>query len=312
MDNLTIYTAQVNLLLEVLPVINQHKCFALKGGTAINLFVRDMPRLSVDIDLTYLPIEGRNESLNNIQSNLKNISNMIQEASNYNFIVKEIPNVESQLDTLHVLGNNARIIIEVNPVVRGSVFGCEERSLCKAAQDKFLTFCKIQTLSLADLYGSKICAALGRHKPRDLFDVMLLLENEGIPTSIRQAFIIYLASTNRPIHELLTLEPNLQNLEAEYKSDLEGMTIEKNITVDDLKATMNILISKILDAFTPSEREFLIAFKSGVPQWNLLPIDGIQKLPALQWKLKNINALKINSPKKHQESLYKLQKVLDN
>jgi hypothetical protein len=48
---------QVVLLIELLPLVARERCFALKGGTAINLFVRDLPRLSVDIDLTYLPIK---------------------------------------------------------------------------------------------------------------------------------------------------------------------------------------------------------------------------------------------------------------
>lgn len=53
----------MDLLLQILPIVGEESCFALKGGTAINLFIRDMPRLSVDIDLTYLPIESRVESL---------------------------------------------------------------------------------------------------------------------------------------------------------------------------------------------------------------------------------------------------------
>ena len=57
------YVAQVRLLLSVLPDIAREPVFALKGGTAINLFYRDMPRLSVDIDLTYLPVADRQSSL---------------------------------------------------------------------------------------------------------------------------------------------------------------------------------------------------------------------------------------------------------
>jgi predicted nucleotidyltransferase component of viral defense system len=65
------YKAQVDLLLQVLPYVAKEKIFALKGGTAINLFVRDMPRLSVDIDLTYLPFDNRKDALKNIQDGLK-------------------------------------------------------------------------------------------------------------------------------------------------------------------------------------------------------------------------------------------------
>jgi hypothetical protein len=57
------YFEQVELLVRVLPVVGKSKCFTVKGGTAINLFYRDMPRLSVDIDLVYLPLKSREESL---------------------------------------------------------------------------------------------------------------------------------------------------------------------------------------------------------------------------------------------------------
>ncbi|TCQ91865.1 nucleotidyltransferase AbiEii toxin of type IV toxin-antitoxin system [Rahnella sp. JUb53] len=63
MDRESIYYRQVQLLLQLLPFIAKHDCFALKGGTAINLFIRNFPRLSVDIDLVYLPVLDREESL---------------------------------------------------------------------------------------------------------------------------------------------------------------------------------------------------------------------------------------------------------
>jgi len=60
------YFQQVVLIINLLPLIGEEACFALKGGTAINLFVRDLPRLSVDVDLTYLPRETRPDALTNI------------------------------------------------------------------------------------------------------------------------------------------------------------------------------------------------------------------------------------------------------
>ncbi len=58
-----VYRAQVDLLLQILTYVAKEKMFALKGGTAINLFLREMPRLSVDLDLTYLPIDSREDAL---------------------------------------------------------------------------------------------------------------------------------------------------------------------------------------------------------------------------------------------------------
>ncbi len=74
------YRKQVSLLMRVLPIVAQEKCFALKGGTAINLFIRDMPRLSVDIDLAYLPVLPRDESLQEIDTALKNITTKIEKS----------------------------------------------------------------------------------------------------------------------------------------------------------------------------------------------------------------------------------------
>jgi len=72
------YKKQVRLLLDVLPEVGKEECFAMHGGTAINLFVRDMPRLSVDIDLTYIPIEERSESLKGINDALIRIKGRIE------------------------------------------------------------------------------------------------------------------------------------------------------------------------------------------------------------------------------------------
>ena len=68
-----IYRRQVALLIRILPLVAQEASFALKGGTAINLFVRDLPRLSVDIDLVYLPVADREMSLAAIRAGLARI-----------------------------------------------------------------------------------------------------------------------------------------------------------------------------------------------------------------------------------------------
>src|ERR1700741_601858 len=72
------YRKQVALLIRVIPIVAEETCFALKGGTAINLFVRDLPRLSVDIDLTYLPVYGRKRSLGAIDKAMKRIEASIK------------------------------------------------------------------------------------------------------------------------------------------------------------------------------------------------------------------------------------------
>lgn len=69
-----LYRQQAELLVRVLPFVAEEECFALKDGAAINLFYRDMRRLLVDIDLTYLPVAPRKESLTDIDSALKRIA----------------------------------------------------------------------------------------------------------------------------------------------------------------------------------------------------------------------------------------------
>lgn len=75
------YQKKVQLLIKVIPFIKEAGCFALHGGTAVNLFVRDMPRLSIDIDLTYIPIQDRETSLCNISEALTSIKHRMENGS---------------------------------------------------------------------------------------------------------------------------------------------------------------------------------------------------------------------------------------
>lgn len=299
------YLAQVSLLLRVLPLINEQECFALKGGTAINLFLRDMPRLSVDIDLTYLPIEPRDIFLEEITTALKTLATNISKLSS-NYLVKEMFTKNKQLTKLLVFSDQINIIIEPNLVLRGAVFDCEEKNLCQQAQDEFLLFCKVRTLSFADIYAGKICAALSRQHPRDLFDVKLLLENEGLTEKIRKAFVVYLASHSRPIHELLNPNPNVQPIKELYEQGFVGMT-KTNVSYDELVATRFDLVKLLLKSLSEKERKFLLSVKEGNPNWTLLPIPGIEKLPGLEWK--RLNILKMDKIK-HKEALQKLKNIL--
>ncbi len=298
------YTQQVDLLLDVLPILNKFECFALKGGTAINLFIRNMPRLSVDIDLAYLPIEPRDIFLTNLTSQLLQMKKLIE---TQNLIVKPSYTKEQQLAKLYIYKDETVIKIEPNLVIRGSAFNCEEYDLCQKAQDQFLKFSRLKTLSFADLYGGKICATLDRQHPRDLFDVKLLLENQGLTDDVRRALIIYLISSPRPIHELLNPNPNLGNFEQIFKKEFAGMTDEISVTHRELADIRHRLIQLILDGFTENERRFLISLKMGAPDWSLMPIQGIEKLPAILWKLENIKKIPEN---KKETSLDNLKKIL--
>lgn len=282
------YTRQVRLLIQILPIIGEREEFAIKGGTAINLFVRDMPRLSVDIDLTYIPIQDRDSSLKGITTGLQAVAERLS-----SFIpkqqIKKIPGpVKGTVTTLVIEQPQASVTVEVNHVLRGTVFPCKIWDLCTAAREQFKADVQIKILALADLFGGKICAALDRQHPRDLFDIKLLLENDGISTETRQAFVVYLASHSRPMHELLN--PTLLDVRTIFESEFQGMS-RISVTYEEIVKTRADLLEKVKNGLTEGERRFLLSVKEGSPKWELLPISGIDRLPGVQWKIQNIKKM---------------------
>ena len=182
MNKGSLYYRQVRLLVRLLPIIAKETCFAVKGGTAINLFVRDLPRLSVDIDLVYLPHYDRQPALKNIRAALSRIAENTQQEIADSKIVPSYE--ESDALRLFVTQGNTSVKIELSPVLRGSVFPVTNMAVTGRVESEF-GYAEMQVLSLPDLYAGKICAALDRQHPRDLFDVKPLLENEGLTKELR-------------------------------------------------------------------------------------------------------------------------------
>jgi predicted nucleotidyltransferase component of viral defense system len=300
------YRAQVDLLLQVLPYVAKEEQFALKGGTAINLFVRDMPRLSVDIDLTYLPLDSREVALKNIQDGLTRIKIDIE---------KNIPGIKIHLVTLNgesdvklnVQGKNVQLKIEVNTITRGNVFNTELMQVVDAVQDEFGKFAAIQVVSLAELYGGKICAAIDRQHPRDIFDVKLLLENEGLNDDIWTCVKIGLISHYKPINELLA--PVLKDQKSAFENQFAGMT-PVVFSYEDYEQVRATLMKTIQHKLTDDDKKFLLSFESGNPEWDLFPYPVLKDLPAIKWKLLNIQKLKNNNPKKHEQMMVDLKELL--
>jgi hypothetical protein len=164
----------------------------------------------------------------------------------------------------------------------------------------------VQTLSVADLYGGKLCAALDRQHPRDLFDVKLLLAHEGITEEIRKAFLVYLISHSRPINELLN--PRWQDLEASFEREFRGMTTD-DVSLKELGEVREVMLVALRGGLTENERAFLLSLKSGEPQWELLGIAKVEQLPGVQWKLANIRKM---PAAKRKTELERLQRILDS
>tara|TARA_B110000967_G_C18760478_1_gene497558 strand:+ start:155 stop:1069 length:915 start_codon:yes stop_codon:yes gene_type:complete len=302
MNRNSIYYKQVQLLMQVLPFVAKQSCFALKGGTAINLFVREFPRLSVDIDLVYLPMKGRDEALQEISEALDAISTNLQTAFKD---MKLIEAYKSKRDSLRlvVTRNGVQIKVELSPVLRGTVYEPALMEVCESVEEEF-GYVETRVVALADLYAGKICAALDRQHPRDLFDVKGLLENEGLTDEIRKAFLVYLSSHNRPMAELL--RPKYKDISAIYAGEFENMT-QTVVPLDELVAVRERLVALIHEGLTDDEREFLISFKNRKPNWDLLGLDGISQLPAIKWK--QINLAKMPDVK-HKQALGQLESIL--
>ncbi|WP_210214838.1 nucleotidyl transferase AbiEii/AbiGii toxin family protein [Mesorhizobium sp. M1A.F.Ca.ET.072.01.1.1] len=281
------YQRQVALLVEVMPFVAGEKEFALKGGTAINLFVRDMPRLSVDIDLTYLPVAPRPESLAAIDAAMKRVATAIRAALR-GLRVTEVENVREKIVTkLTVQRPDAQIKIEVTPVLRGCVFEPTVRSVSPAVEAAF-GYAETHVVSFSDLYAGKIMAALDRQHPRDLFDIRDLLANEGIDDDLRRAFVVYLISHDRPISEVIV--PRRKDIAKEFEQGFDGMTAEP-VALVDLLTAREMLIATVAGSMPKDHKDFLIGFKRGEPDWSLLNVDGAEALPAVRWKQMNLDKL---------------------
>lgn len=281
------YRRQVALLLRIVPLVAEEECFALKGGTAINLFVRNMPRLSVDIDLTYLPLAPRAESLAAIDAAMGRIATRVKSALKGAQIVASTTQPENAVTKLLVRYEDAQVKIEVTPVLRGCVFDPARRTVSPAVEDTF-GFAESQVVSFPDLYAGKIVAALDRQHPRDFFDIRDLLAHEGITDELRQALVVYLISHNRPMAELLA--PQRKPLEAEFQRGFEGMT-ETAVRVADLEEARETLIAAVVGGMPESHRQFLLSFERGEARWDLVGLPGAESLPAVQWRMRNLEQL---------------------
>lgn len=299
------YLAQVQLLLRAIPEIAREDMFALKGGTAINLFLRDLPRLSVDIDLVYLPVADRESSLQAVREGLGRIGDQIEKRLG----LKVARHLLTDGKRLVVSSSDSSIKIEVSPVLRGTVFEPEVRSVSPAVEERF-GFAEMQLVSLPDLYAGKLAAALDRQHPRDLFDVHFLFANGGISDDLFRAFLVYLVSHNRPAIELLS--PHHLDLSGLYGEEFIGMTVEE-VPLDVLLAARGQLISEIQErAREEGARRFLTSFHELEPDWGAIGFgDEVGELPAVRWKRLNLERLRTGNRSKFDEQAEELSRFLE-
>lgn len=287
-DKSSPYFKQAELVVQALPWVAKYDCFALKGGTAINLFVQNMPRLSVDIDLTYMPIQERKESLTNIENSLRQLAQDIEKHVVGTTVKEILIKNPKMISKLNVFKDGVRIKIEPNLVIRGTVFPCCNLGLSPKAEEAFEMSVTMRVVSLSDLYGGKICAAFDRQHPRDFYDIKFLLDNEGITEQIRKGFLVYLISHDRPMSE--SLNPIMKDVRQVYETDFQGMA-DDHVSYEELIDVRDKLTKIIKKELKQDEKDFLLSFKCGEPNWPLLGIDGVEYLPAVRWKLFNIQKM---------------------
>lgn len=300
------YLDSARLLTRVAPLVLVDDTFALKGGTAINLFVRDMPRLSVDLDLVFpdytLP---RDDALQRINQAIRQ---SVARLNRLGFHTHAPPSGDAGETKLLVRQGAIQVKIEVNFVMRGTVQPVRMASLTPNARDTLQADVEIPVVSLEDVYGGKLVAAMDRQHPRDLFDVMQLFEHEGITDGIRRAFVVYLASHNRPVHEVLF--PSLRDIRQEFEQNFTGMTVEP-VELDSLLAARERMVRELQRGLTTDERRFLLTLVAAEPEWSLLGIRHLDQLPGVLWKLQNLGRLRKANTRKFAEQSNTLARLLE-
>jgi len=291
------YKKRVGLLLRIIPIISKIDCFAIHGGTAINLFVQELPRYSVDIDLTYIPLQSREESLQAIKQRLNEMKDKI---------INILPGIVIQDKPSKLICTYRGIIvkIEVNEVKRGVIGDTVVLPLCRAAQDAFGMYCEARIVPLSQLYGGKISAALDRQHPRDLFDVKYMFDRIKNFDEIRQGVMFCLLSCDRPIVEMLS--PNLIDQREALDNQFVGMTTIP-FSYQDYEEIRRYLIEYVNNNLTDSDKCFIISFEEGTPNWETTDYSKFKDYPSVQWKLLNINKLKDANPTKHKQGIKTLK-----
>jgi len=296
------YKKQATLLIDILLEVAKEDSFVLHGGTAINLFHLNMPRLSVDIDLTFIPFsDNRNEDLNIIRQSLYSLKNRLKTTFPH-IRFEDEKRAEEELKLL-CTKDNATVKVEVNQINRGLIAEPCIKILCSRAEEEFNRFCEIKTVSVGQLWGGKMNAALERQHPRDIFDIKNMLQEIGFTEEIKQGFLFFLLCGKRPIDEILN--PNFINQKVIFESQFIGMTNE-HFSYEEFEKIREDFVFLANNSLTDNEKDFLFSFVEGSPNWKDF---DYSKYPAIKWKQLNIHKLKRENPIKFKESIEKLENL---
>lgn len=296
------YVEQIALILRILPEIARFPDFALHGGTAINLFHHDMPRLSVDVDLTYVPHGKRMDDLTQIKQKLLELSEKLK--SIIPGICIQAPAVHFEEYKLFCSLKSAMVKIEVNTINRGLIGDAKQYVLCEVAQETFNSFVEMNLVPTSQLFGGKIVAAMDRQHPRDIFDTKMLLDRDGLSDEIMKGFLFALFSSKRPLHEIL--DPSLIDQKKALNNQFKGMSKE-DFTYSMFEFERLRLIKAIHANLTSAQKYLILSFAKGNPDWIY---DNWGSFPGIAWKIKNLKMLKTKNIAKYNSQLSELESAL--
>lgn len=298
------YIEQVKLLVDILPVLAGEPRFALKGGTAINLFEHELPRLSVDIDLTWLPVADFAKDSALIADSLVALGETLHSGP-MRLRVQASANEGAAVNRLIASRDLARVKIETSPVMRGTVHPTRSMTVQPAVEATF-GFAQAQVLHFADLYAGKLAAALSRQHPRDLFDMGLVLEQERFDATLWRTFLIYLTCSPKPAADMLApAQP--RDFAGIFAGHFEGMTVEPT-SIEALLAIRGRLLRRMRDLLDEASCRFLMSIEFEKPDFDLIGMPQAATLPAVRRKLDNLGK---RSNAKRAADQRKLQDVLE-
>ena len=279
------YTDRVRLLVEILPVLAREPRFALKGGTAINLFEHDLPRLSVDIDLAWLPVHDFAEDAKLIAQALGQLAEVLRAKPLQLQVQLSAGEFTGTVTRLVASRGRARVQIETTPVMRGTVHPVRSMVVRPRVEEAF-GFAEVQVLDFADLYAGKLAAALSRQHPRDLFDVGLLLGDERADQTLWRTFLVYLTCSPKPAWEMLA--PRVPaDFSATFDAHFKGMTAEP-IAAEKLLDSRERLLARVAGWLDEPSCEFLRSVEGERPDFGLIGLPHAAELPAVRRKLHNL------------------------
>ena len=157
-------------------------------------------------------------------------------------------------------------------------------------------FAEANVVVFEEVYAGKIVAALDRQHPRDLFDVKILYDNEGLTDKLFSMFLVYLAGSPRPMPEVLA--PNISIADSQIGTEFAGMT-ENSVPKETLVKTQTRLLTDIHSRLMGDSARFLLSLHDAEPDFKLINIVGANELPAIKWKVQNLQRLKTENPRKH-------------